>query len=72
MLYNCSKALLETQRKSDALRLLIEAENRFKTNPRLSQILSTKDRNKLMEEIRKQILQLKAENYKPSGEIRFR
>ena len=72
MLYNCSKALLKTQRKSDALRLLIEAENRFKTNPRLSQILSTEDRNKLMEEIRTQILQLKAENYQPSEEIRFR
>ena len=72
MLYNCSKALLKTQRKSDALRLLIEAENRFKTNPRLSQILSTEDRNKLMEEIRTQILQLKAENHQPSEEIRFR
>ena len=72
MLYDCSKALLETQRKSDALRLLIEAEKLFKTNPRLSQILSSEDRNQLMEEIRKQILQLGAENHQPSEEIRFR
>lgn len=71
MFYSRAKTFKETQRPSDALRLFIEAENRLKTNPELPKSFSGDVRAKLIEEIRKQILELQAEKHLPSEEIRL-
>ncbi len=72
MLYERAKNFLETDRQSDALRLFMEAGKLFDTQPQLSKHLSIENRNKLREDIRRQILKLKAENHLPSEKINLK
>jgi hypothetical protein len=63
---------LKTERQSDALRLFMEAGKLFDTQPQLSKHVSMENRNKLREDIRKQIQLLKAENHLPSEKINLK
>jgi tetratricopeptide (TPR) repeat protein len=72
MFYKRARNFSETQRQPDALRLFMEAEKLLKTHPQLSKHLPIENRNRLMEDIRKQILRLREENHLPSTEIRLK